>query len=105
MQNAIPDSGMPMEMLSIEQFAAKMGVKRTTIYDWLKSGHLRSGRHYIRIGGTVRFPWGVELLQKLFEDSIEPTQPETHKDKEALIKPLPRIVATGKRQLQVNLDY
>ncbi len=92
-------------MLSIEQFANKMGVRRTTVYEWLKSGHLVSGRHFIRIGSTTRFPWGPELVQKLFEDSLRPEQPEAMSIEEPVIKPLLKVPAVGKHRLQVNLDY
>lgn len=99
------EHGFQIEMLSIEQFAERMGVKRTTIYEWFKSGYLRPGRHYLRIGRTVRFPWGPELVQKLYEDSQKPAQPDVPPMKEPMIRPLLKTPATGKRQLQVNLDY
>ncbi|QEM68924.1 helix-turn-helix domain-containing protein [Geobacter sp. FeAm09] len=57
------DYAPQVEMLSIEQFAARMGVGRTTIYEWIKSGHLLPGRHYIKIGGTARpVPVGAESV-------------------------------------------
>ena len=92
-------------MLSIEEFAARMGVKRTTIYDWLKSGHLRSGRHYIRIGGTIRFPWGPELLQRLLEDTPEeePRQKAENANKSG--ESFPQPTTARKRESQINLNY
>lgn len=98
-----------VEMLSIDQFAAKMGVSRTTVYDWFKSGYLRPGRHYIKIGKTTLFAWGAELLQKLHEDSCErisedvKLQHETELDKR--VSQIPRVQSNRKKGIQANLDY
>jgi excisionase family DNA binding protein len=100
------ENTLQVEMLSIEQFAAKMGVGRTTIYDWIKSGHLLPGRHYVKIGGTIRFPWGPELLQRLSEDSrdAESQQEQQHKADEPIVT-IPRQPATQKRITHINLEY
>lgn len=105
MSSPMPDNSFQVEMLTIEQFAAKMSVSRTTVYEWLKSGYLRAGRHFIRIGGTIRFAWGPELIQRLCEDSAteEPTKeaPEAARDK----VPLHQAPAARKRETQINMDY
>ncbi len=54
------------EFLTVEQFAQRLQVSRTTVFGWLKKGDLREGVHYLRIGRIVRFRWpfslGVQLL-------------------------------------------
>lgn len=105
MQQVTSEISFQVEMLSIEAFANRMGVNRTTIYDWLKSGHLRAGRHFIRLGGTVRFPWGPELCNRLMEDSVEPQpKPET-KESEPEKEPLRHPQPARKRESQINLNY
>jgi excisionase family DNA binding protein len=100
-----PEHISQVEMLSIEDFANRMGVGRTTIYDWLKSGSLRPGRHCIKIGGTIRFPWGTELLQKLLEDSAgNDDKTETQASNESKVKLLPKNPAKGKWVPQMKLD-
>ena len=61
-------------VLTVEEFAERMQVSRTTVFDWIKKGVLKAGRHYIQIGRVIRFEWSCELLQKLREDSTEPEQ-------------------------------
>ena len=92
-------------MLSIEQFAEKMAVGRTTVHDWIKSGCLLPGRHYIKLGGTARFPWGPELFQRLLEDSMEPEKHPNAQDTQVLAEVLQPATSTVKRKLQMNMDY
>jgi excisionase family DNA binding protein len=94
-----------VDMLSIEEFAAKMSVGRTTVHEWLKSGRLRPGRHFIKIGGTIRFIWGAELLQRLLEDSIEEVPKQEAHTTDIRVNPLPQLPASRKRETQINLGY
>lgn len=59
-----------MELLSAEEFAARMKVGRSTVFEWIKTGKLEAGKHFLRIERTIRFPWGPELLQSLLADSV-----------------------------------
>lgn len=45
------------EILTIEQFAERMQVSRTTVFGWLKQGVLQEGVHYFRIGRILRLCW------------------------------------------------
>ncbi len=45
------------ELLTVEQFAERFQVSRTTVFGWLKNGHLLEGIHYFRIGRILRFRW------------------------------------------------
>ena len=45
------------ELLTVEQFALRLQVSRTTVFGWLKKGKLREGVDYFRIGRTLRFRW------------------------------------------------
>lgn len=98
-----------VEMLSIDQFAAKMGVSRTTVYEWFKSGYLSPGRHYIKIGKTTLFAWGAELLQKLHEDSCDRVSEDVKSQNETVLdmrgSQVSRVPSARKKGIQVNLDY
>ena len=59
------------EIVDIEGFADRMGVSRTTVFEWIKVGVLQPGRHFIKIGRVIRFAWGERLLQHLHEDSLD----------------------------------
>jgi excisionase family DNA binding protein len=43
--------------LTVEQFAERLQVSRTTVFAWLKNGDLREGDDYLRLGRILRFRW------------------------------------------------
>ncbi|MGC2425013.1 MAG: helix-turn-helix domain-containing protein [Nitrospirota bacterium] len=63
--------GITMELLTIEEFAERMKISRSTVFDWIRKGRFKAGRHYMKIGRVIRFEWGPELILKLREDSAK----------------------------------
>lgn len=61
------------ELFTVDQFAERMQVSRTTVFGWMKSGALAEGVHYIRLGRVLRFRWGVDLL---FNSRLPPATEE-----------------------------
>lgn len=59
------------EMITVEEFAERMNISRSTAYSWLSHGRLTTGRHVIRIGGIVRILWNDDLLSHLLAISAE----------------------------------
>ena len=53
------------ELLTIEQFAERMQISRSTAYNWVASGKLQAGVHVIRLGNVVRIIWCDQLLYHL----------------------------------------
>lgn len=53
-----------MELLTVEEFAARMRVSRTTVFEWLKTGVMEEGTHFFRIGRIIRFVWDATLFLK-----------------------------------------
>jgi len=60
-----------IELLPVEEYAKRFCVSRTTVFKWKKSGILRPGRHFIKIGRTLRFVWSFELVRDLHGINIE----------------------------------
>jgi predicted DNA-binding transcriptional regulator AlpA len=104
MQNVTTDNNPRVENLSTEQFAAKMGISRTTVFALIKAGHLLPGRHFFMIGTTRRFPWGPELLQRLLDDSLD-NAPVLEVKKDILEELQPPLPSSSKKGTQINLDY
>ncbi|MGA2227014.1 MAG: DNA-binding protein [Syntrophobacteraceae bacterium] len=90
-----------IEIISLEEFAKRMGVARTTVFEWIKRGKLLPGRHFIKMGRVIRFEWGPDLLKKLYEDSDAATVTSPN------VKPQPtRSSRTGSKQkAAIDLDY
>jgi hypothetical protein len=59
------------EMLTPEEFADRMNICRTIVYEMMTDNRLRAGRHYILLNSKKRFPWGADLIRKLLEDSVD----------------------------------
>ncbi len=105
MTNDLLPSPAPLpEVLTVEEYADRLKVSRTTVFPWLKNGELREGVDYLRRGRILRFRWptfpttqpqpqGTEDLDR------EPTPPTS--------PPFKRKRPQGKRgpAPAVNLDY
>jgi excisionase family DNA binding protein len=92
-----------MELLTVQEFAERMKISRTTVFDWIRKGTLRLGRHYLKIGRVIRFEWGPELVQKLHEDSVE--EQEKAINKSSSKRPESRKVRRpASRRVAINLD-
>jgi len=50
------------DLLTVEEYAEKLKVSRTTVFGWLKNGLLQEGKHYFRLGRIIRFVWDTGLL-------------------------------------------
>ena len=50
------------DLLTVEEFADKLKVSRSTVFGWLKIGLLQEGKHYFRIGRIIRFVWDAGLF-------------------------------------------
>lgn len=53
---------MATDLLTVEQFAERMQVSRTTVFGWLKGEVLQEGVHYFRIGRILRLCWREGLF-------------------------------------------
>lgn len=60
---------MERTLLTIEGFAQRMGIGRSTVYSWLAEGKLVVGRHVVKIGRVIRIVWSDALLDDLLEIS------------------------------------
>ncbi len=86
------------EFLTVEQFADRLQVSRTTVFGWLKSGHLVQGTHFFKIGRVLRFVWDAALF--MHDKGTEPS-PETPTASRPKGERQQRIPS----QPAVNLDY
>lgn len=79
-----------IELLTVEEFAQRLRVGRSTVFLWIASNKMIPAIHYFKIGKTVRIPWSLELLASLSAQNKE-------------TEPAP--VRSGKNQRIINLDY
>ena len=80
----------PPELLTVEEFAKRLRVGRSTVFLWIASKKMVQGIHYFKIARTLRIPFSMELLASLSVDSEETP---------------PSPVRSGKNRQTINLDY
>ncbi len=90
------------EILFLDEFADRLKVGRSTVHNWKKKGILKTGKHYIKQGGVLRFFWEKNLLLSLNEDM--PPVP-TGKEETPHITPSPSEKKHTSGKIGINLDY
>jgi hypothetical protein len=103
------------EVMTVEQFAKRMMVSRTTVFGWLKSGVLEEGVHFCRLGRILRFCWREGLFfqgqQKLptEDEGRAAPQPglrsEHDSQRGAASVPGPPLTLGRGKAPAMNLDY
>jgi hypothetical protein len=84
--------------LTIDSFAQRLGISRSTVYSWLTDGILIVGVHYIHINRVVRIFWNEALVLHLMQVSMQQnnTKPTTR---------LHRNGKGGKNKVAINIEY
>jgi len=57
----------PFEILLIDEYADRLKVGRSTIWNWKNDGTLVPGHHYIQKGKVLRFIWARDLILELHD--------------------------------------
>lgn len=91
-----PDHGC--DLLTVEQFADRLQISRATVFALMQRGVLVGGRHFIRLGRVVRFPWSAELVAELLKTTVEQNAPTPRQQRS--IRPL-----RSAKGSPVNWDY
>lgn len=80
---------MAHEILTPEEFAERLKIGRSTLFDWMNKGILVPGRHFMKVGRILRFVWSDDIvasLLKLSSVSIQSRQTSNKKSKPATPK-------------------
>lgn len=83
------------ELISVEEFARRMEVSRSTVFVWLAKGYLAEGKVFIRVGKTIRFIWSLAMVTSL---AIQTASLRNSDDDHATVNGSKRVAA-------VNLEY
>lgn len=88
------------DLMTVEQFAERLQVSRTTVFYWLKSGELSEGVHFFRLGRIIRFRYDENLFF-----TSKPLKKPTADKANVLIRPKGKKPAPAPSRQAVNLDY
>jgi len=65
---------MKHEILTPEEFAERLKIGRSTLFEWLQKGILVPGKHFLKVGRVLRFVWSDDVVITLLELSSQPAQ-------------------------------
>lgn len=86
------------EMLTVLEFAKRLGVSRATVFNWMRGGVLVQGLHYFRRDRVLRFPWSEQALVRLMQGTTDTPAPAPQP--KTTIRP-PR----SQQQPSINWEY
>jgi predicted site-specific integrase-resolvase len=61
-----------MEILTPEEFAKRLKIGRSTLFEWIRTGVLIPEKHFVRRGRILRFIWSDDVLFSLAEPKVQP---------------------------------
>lgn len=67
-----------LRMIGLGEFALAMGVCSNTVRNWIATGKLKEGVHYIHLGRKYQFPWGESYLDQFMRSlaaEVPPPRP------------------------------
>lgn len=93
------------EILTAEEFAQRLKIGRSSLFEWVRKGVLIPGKHYFKVGRVLRFVWAdtviVDLLQQtdsspVVGGSLPPAKPPGRQSHGA---------GKGRSKPQINWEY
>jgi excisionase family DNA binding protein len=57
-------------MISVTEFAKRMGISKGTSRDWIRTGVLKPGRHFIKVQRIYLIQWSSALLNELKQNTL-----------------------------------
>ena len=93
------------EVLTAEEFAERLKIGRSSLFEWLRKGVLIPGKHYFKVGRVLRFVWSEAIITDLLQQTdtgsvsggnLPPAKPPVCQ---------PRGARTGRSKPQINWDY
>lgn len=91
------------EVLTIEEYAKRLQVGRSTILNWKSRKTLIPGRHYFQVGKVLRFIWDLDLILEIHTPKTETGISKIDCNDKSL-GPLTTKRTTHKKAT-INLDY
>jgi excisionase family DNA binding protein len=80
---------MAQEILTPEEFAQRLKIGRSTLFEWIRNGVLVPDKHFVKVGRILRFSWSDDVLF-----SLEKPKTQTKQTKNV-----------RRQQSKVNWDY
>lgn len=89
-----------IELLTAEEYANRFCISRTTVFEWKKTGILIPGRHYIKVGRTLRFIWESAVIRELHQSNPEKADQNRKQTNSSTV---PKLISNNKSP--INMEY
>jgi hypothetical protein len=89
-----------LELLTIDEYAERIKIGRTTVFKWKQDGTLVPGRHYIKKGKILRFIWTRDVIEEIHQESEQ-----TVKHPKKGVKTPKKMSPRANDKCTMNLDY
>ena len=93
------------EVLTPEEFAERLKIGRSTLFEWLRKGVLIPGKHYFRVGRVLRFIWSDELIISLLDQTVSVSASDGNLPTAKPHVCQPHGTKKGSGKPQINWDY
>lgn len=93
------------ELLTPEEFANKLKIGRSTLFEWIGKGILLPGKHYFKIGRVLRFVWSDELIQLLLERTVTISIEGDILSQPQMVAPKKSIKPGNNNKTGINWEY
>ena len=80
---------MAQEYLTPEEFAQRLKIGRSTLFEWIRNGVLIPDKHFVKVGRILRFGWSDDVLFTLGKPKTKAKSPK--------ITPQPKA--------KINMEY
>ncbi len=94
---------MLQELMTSEEFAEKLKIGRSTLFEWLEKGILLPGKHYFKQGRVLRFVWSDEVISHFMERSLSSTTNRTVSQPGTVGNKPPK--PENRKKPGINLEY
>ena len=57
------------EILTAEEFAQRLKIGRSSLFEWMRKGVLIPGKHYFKLDRVLRFVWSETVITDLLQQT------------------------------------
>lgn len=73
---------MGQEILTTIEFAGRLKIGRSKLFEWMRDGVLVPGKHFVKIDRIVRFYWSDDILFTLEKPKAKTMTPKISNNKQ-----------------------
>jgi hypothetical protein len=93
------------EILTAEEFAQRLKIGRSSLFEWMRKGILIPGKHYFKLDRVLRFVWSETVITDLLQQTDTGSVAGGNLPPAKLPVCQPHGRRKGNSKPQINWDY